>query len=173
MKKNINSLWLLLLIISVCMVSCIGDDDPDPGTVELGAGDNLPEFSVVMNDGRSVTSESLRGKTSLIVFFNTGCPDCRAELPVIQRVYDEYPQLSIVCISRDERASSIADYWKANRLTLPYSAQEDADIYHLFAKSQIPRIYVVDADLIIRQVFTDKPLATFEALENEILSNVF
>ncbi|WP_455671938.1 TlpA family protein disulfide reductase [Phocaeicola sp.] len=175
MKKIINTLWLLPLMLLICAlpVSCIGEDDPEPGTVELIPGDELPEFSVVMNDGETITDESLRGKTSLIVFFNTGCPDCKKELPVIQRVYDECPEVTIVCISRNEEAPSIEKYWNDNGLTLPYSAQSNADVFHLFAKSQIPRIYVVDAELIIRQVFTDNPLATFEELVAETSSNSF
>ena len=41
-------------------------------------------------------------------------------------------------------------------------------VYHLFAKSGIPRIYVVDAELTIRSVFTDNPLAGYDELEAAI-----
>lgn len=82
MKKLINSVFFIALCSCMAMVSCISDgDDSDTGSIELVAGDKLPAFSVTMNDGRVVTHESLRGKVSFIVFFNTGCKDCRRNFP--------------------------------------------------------------------------------------------
>ena len=51
---------------------------------------------------------------------------------------------------------------------MPYSAQEDRKIFELFAKSVVPRIYIVDEDGIIRYIFTDNPLATFDDLVEAI-----
>ena len=94
MKKLINSVFFIALCSCMAMVSCISDgDDSDTGSIELVAGDKLPVFSVTMNDGRVVTHESLRGKVSFIVFFNTGCKDCRRELPVIQQIYEHHPRV--------------------------------------------------------------------------------
>lgn len=167
MKKIVYSLAFALLGCALFW-SCIGENEQEVGTVELVSGDLLPEFSVIMNDGRVVTTECLRGKKSLVVFFHTGCPDCRAELPEIQRVYNTNSEVDIVCISRKEGTASIEEYWNSANLTLPYSAQENADVYHLFAKSRIPRVYVVDEELVIHQVFTDSPLATYEDIMEEI-----
>ena len=156
-------------VIALAMVSCISDgDDSDTGSIELVAGDKLPAFSVTMNDGRVVTHESLRGKVSFIVFFNTGCKDCRRELPVIQQIYEHHPHMPLIAISRAEDAASVAGYWQEQHFTFPYAAQEDRTVYHLFAKSGIPRIYVVDAELTIRSVFTDNPLAGYDELEAAI-----
>lgn len=105
MKKLINSVFFIALCSCMAMVSCISDgDDSDTGSIELVAGDKLPAFSVTMNDGRVVTHESLRGKVSFIVFFNTGCKDCRRELPVIQQIYEHHPHMPLIAISRAEDA---------------------------------------------------------------------
>lgn len=101
MKKLINSVFFIALCSCMAMVSCISDgDDSDTGSIELVAGDKLPAFSVTMNGGRVVTHESLRGKVSFIVFFNTGCKDCRRELPVIQQIYEHHPHMPLIAISR-------------------------------------------------------------------------
>ena len=105
MKKLINSVFFIALCSCMAMVSCISDgDDSDTGSIELVAGDKLPAFSVTMNGGRVVTHESLRGKVSFIVFFNTGCKDCRRELPVIQQIYEHHPHMPLIAISRAEDA---------------------------------------------------------------------
>ena len=86
---------------------------------------------------------------------------------MLQRFYDTHPQYPIICISRGQSAESVAQYWEQASLTLPYSAQDNRDIYHLFANQGIPRIYVVDREGIIRTLFTDNPLATYEDLLNK------
>lgn len=160
---------VVFLMLGCAMQACINDDEEDQGTVNLQAGDHVPAFSVLMNDGQTVTDGSLKGKPSLIVFFYTKCSDCQKELPVLQRIYADYgKEINMVCISREEGAVDVAAYWAENHFTLPYSAQQDRTIYHLFAKSGVPRVYVVDRDLVIRTVFTDNPLASYEDLSDAI-----
>lgn len=159
---------VFLLGACVLLASCIGDD-VEEGTVDLQPGAKVPVFSVVMDNGQTVDSQSLQGKPSLLVFFHTACPDCRKELPVLQKVYTEYgTALQVLCISREEGEADIARYWEEHRFTLPYSAQEDRSVYHLFARSGIPRVYVIDRDLVIRRVFTDNPPASYEELAEAV-----
>lgn len=165
--KYCTKIFLFIMLGCVLITSCI-DDDPEEGSIQLKAGDALPSFSVKMNDGQTVTHESLKGKTSVIVFFNTGCKDCQQELPVLQRVFAAYPQLNWACISREEKEESIKTFWTEQGITLPYSAQEDRAVYYLFAKSGIPQVFIVDKNAIIRRVFSDSPLAAYEDLVQAI-----
>mgnify|MGYP003045119993 CR=1 FL=1 len=163
MKNWIKTVCFLLWTCVMC-TACI-DDDVEEGTVDLQTGESIPVFSVVMDDGQIITSETLKGEVSLIVFFHTGCPDCRKELPVLQKIYTDYGRrIRMVCISREESSAEIVRYWDENHLTLPYSAQENRTVYYQFAKLGIPRVYVIDKELVIRSVFTDNPLASYEDL---------
>ncbi len=169
MKMDMRYFIAGLLCVASSCVNEKEDDDVQPDTVEVG--DVLPDFSVVMNDGRTVERGSLRGRPSLILFFNTECGDCRREFPAVQGVYESYGKdgrVAFVAVSREEDAASVLDYWAANGLTLPFSAQTDRAVYNLFAYSSIPRIYVVDASLVVRAAFSDSPLATPEDLTREI-----
>ena len=73
MKNWIKTVCFLLWTCVMC-TACI-DDDVEEGTVDLQTGESIPVFSVVMDDGQIITSETLKGEVSLIVFFHTGCPD--------------------------------------------------------------------------------------------------
>lgn len=160
-------LYYILWVLCFSFSACIADDEETSEGNNLMVGNRIPTFSVVMNDGSKVQDKDLLGKVSLIVFFHTDCRDCQQELPVLQRFYDTHPQYPIICISRGQSAESVAQYWEQASLTLPYSAQDNRDIYHLFANQGIPRIYVVDREGIIRTLFTDNPLATYEDLLNK------
>ena len=151
------------------LVSCIRESGTDGP--ELGPGDRLPEFYVTLQDGSSLSTSDLSGEVSVIVFFNTGCPDCRKTLPLIQQLYDRYEsaEFRFLCISREEGAAEIAEYWTEHGYTMPYSAQESREIYNLFATYAVPRIYISDIDGVIRSIWTDNPLPTFDELETALL----
>ena len=155
--------WIMC-ILCISLSACITEDEEMDDGKNLVVGDRIPSFSIVMNDGSRVEDEDLLGKVSLIVFFNTACKDCQQELPVLQRFYEAFPQYPLLCISREESAVSIAHYWEQASFTMPYSVQEDRKIFQLFASQTIPRIYVVDEEGIIRMIFTDNPLASYDDL---------
>jgi len=163
MGRKLKMFFGTILSVAV-MSSCIIDKAPD-SAADLKPGDRIPAFSIVTDNGRTVTDRMLAGKPSVIVFFHTQCGDCRNELPVLQRFHEDYgKEVNVLCISRAENADDVSFYWTSHGLTLPYSAQEDASLYYSFAKSVIPRVYVVDKDSVIRRIFTDDPIATYEEL---------
>lgn len=154
----------------VCSITgCISDDEPDGGSI--ATGEPLPEFSVVMNTGEEINTSSLKGKVSMIVFFNTGCGDCRQELPVVQRLWDFYEgnsDVKILLISREQSEASVSAYWAENGFTMPYSPQETREVYNLFAKSIIPRIYIADKDRIIKMQYGDNNMPDLATLKADI-----
>lgn len=157
-------MFSICLVAIMAFAACVNDDKPAEAVSLVAVGDRLPEFEVVMNDGRRVDTRSLAGAPSMIVFFNTTCSDCRHELPVIQAVHEQMPSLAIVCIARAQSADDIAAYWSQNGLTLPYSAQDTRDVYNIFATGVIPRIYVSDSSLTVRAIFDDTDMPTADRL---------
>ena len=166
MKKIVHmiSVMLAVLWLSGCIKESLG--------VDLKVGDSLPRFSVRMNNGMVVSDESLKGSVSCIVFFHTSCPDCQATLPAVQSVYDEYQQkgVSFALISREEPDGEIDVFWRERGLDMPYSAQTDRVVYNKFASTRIPRVYICDKDGIIRYVFTDDPIPTYDDLMSSLES---
>lgn len=149
-------LWVLLAAIaSACSTMSEDVYVPAPSDNIVNVGDRLPAFTVTMNDGRQLTTDSLRGKPSLIVFFSTTCPDCQRELPQLNQRYLEHGlDTTFVAISREQAAPVVTAYWKEHGLSLPFSAQADRQVYSLFARRGIPRIYVSDADGIVQGVIS-------------------
>lgn len=142
----------ILLGLFLCLSSCISEND-GPGR-SLKAGDPVPEFSVTLSTGETVSTADMKGHTTVIVFFNTGCSDCQRELPKVQEAYDralaEGTDVRFICIAREETDASISAYWEAEGLTLPYSPQPDRRIYNLFASQGIPRIYLITPSLSVQ-----------------------
>lgn len=147
-----------LLLLPWLLVGCVADDhrdetDPDASSI-VRVGDRLPDFSVEVIDSlsRSIfNSKSLDG-TTVIVFFHTGCTDCKRELVELNDYYLRHRQDSgfrMVAIAREESEESIATYWKQHDFLIPYSPQTDRQIYNLFATQYIPRVYLCSAQGVI------------------------
>jgi thiol-disulfide isomerase/thioredoxin len=62
----------------------------------------VPPFMARDLDGRSVSPEQWRGKVTLVNFWATWCPPCRAEIPELVALQDRYrDQLQIIGVSED------------------------------------------------------------------------
>ena len=166
MKKivYIVSAMLAAWCLSGCIKENVGAD--------LKVGDHLPDFTVTMNDGAVVSDDLLMGNVSCVMFFHTTCPDCQATLPVIQSIYDEYQQKGVIfaLISRGQAAVDIDAFWKEKGFDMPYSGQEDRNVYNKFAGTRIPRVYICDKDGIIRYIFTDDPIPVYDDLMSSLES---
>lgn len=149
----------LLLTATLLAGSCITEGkhvSMDESNL-VNVGQKLPDFSVALISGAEITTTSLTGRPTVIVLFNTGCSDCRRELPVVQRLYDEYAdRVTFLCISREEGREEVEQYWNENHLTLPVAPQDDRTVFSLFALRSIPRVYVSDASLTVRTVFAER-----------------
>lgn len=150
-KTLINIIMVLAAIIFAgALTACIYEEDEPE--YSLATGEPLPDFSVTLLNGEVFSTARLSGSGTanlLIVFFNTDCSDCRHDLPLVQELYDEIladetlaRNTRLICIAREEDATSIRNYWEANNLTLLASPQPDRTIYNLFASTGIPRLYL-------------------------------
>lgn len=145
----------LLMFVSILVSGCFREDDAEI----VQAGDRIPAFSVVLNDGSTYDSTQRDGRGAVIVFFATWCGDCQRELPVLDSLYraGRFEDQHVVCIGREEPAETVAAFWASHSLSLPYSPQADRRIFNLFANSGIPRIYNVAPDGAVLSVSYDVP----------------
>lgn len=150
-----------MLLLSLLLMGCSSIEDDNKVAERVNVGDRVPSFTIdVVSDGihSTFSTAQLTGET-VIVFFNTTCPDCQRDLPKLNQYYLKHKSekgFQMVAISREEGEITVAAYWKDNGLQIPYSAQNDRHIYELFASSIIPRIYFISAKGIVTRVFIER-----------------
>lgn len=143
--------YLSYLISCLLVLSCA--QDSIVGSHRLAVGEAVPEFSVSTVDGVMVDRGSLLGKPSVIVLFDTRCPDCREELPEIERLWNTLEGLvNVIAVAREEKEDDIVSYWRAAGYTLPVAAPGNRSVYDLFdghSMSGVPQTYVVNSDGVV------------------------
>ena len=162
MFRKIYSAVALLLVLS----SCLNKYEEGMGpAVWVQVGDSVPDFVLTGTDGKVLSTASLDGKAYILNFFDTGCPDCREELDVLQRLYDDFEGgLTVLNVPRSQTRDQIQAYWDQAGLDMPFFIPHDKDLYYRFASHTIPRTYVVDRAGKVYAQFDDNPVAGYETL---------
>ncbi|MDH6311808.1 thiol-disulfide isomerase/thioredoxin [Parabacteroides sp. PFB2-10] len=147
--------YTVTLLISLFLLSsCIKENDEPNDGIEVVVGDKVPYFSVEDGKGNTFKSDDFKGKRSILVLFNTTCPDCKAAKPIIEAAWQELKKekgYQVVAIARGETGD---DYWTDPDIQVFPDPQKI--IYNKFANSYIPRIYLIDNDGIVQWIAVEK-----------------
>lgn len=112
------------------------------------------DFSLKDQYGNSHSLSKYRGKTVLLIFWATWCPDCLEELPDIERLYQEYNQgknkdIVILVINTPNRevetdVKGITAFMQKNNYTFPSLMDEDGKVFEAYDIRTYPTTYFID-----------------------------
>lgn len=88
-----------------------------------------------------------RPKITVLNFFATWCGPCLTELPHLQRVADRFAgekDVVFVVVGREESQETLDEFASKNGYRMPFVADKEGSLYREFAKTIIPRTYVID-----------------------------
>jgi thiol-disulfide isomerase/thioredoxin len=142
--------------------------DARPGTIQLVADPAvLPELTMQTLDGRTITSEDLRGKVTLVNFWATWCGPCRAEIPDLIRLQERYSdRLQIIGVSEDEGPVQVVESFAAQfGINYPIVMTTPALDQAFPGVMALPTSFMIDPDL--RVVRTHVGLVNPGILEQE------
>jgi peroxiredoxin len=112
LKHHGGAIFALILVLGLCCVGgCGSDDEGSAASVQeanaapavFGIGSEAPDFVLKDLAGVEVKLSSLRGKAVIVDFWATWCGPCRAVMPHLQALSEEYAgQLEILAVSLDQ-----------------------------------------------------------------------
>lgn len=115
-----------------------------------------PDFELVDQYGNTHTLADYEGKTIFLNFWATWCPPCRAEMPDIQKLYEEYAEagddsVAIVGIAApnyagEESAEEIAAFLEENGYTYPVLMDEGGKLFMQYGIYSYPTTFMIDKD---------------------------
>ena len=128
------------------------DDDAKYATELIKPGTLAPDFKMKTIDGNTFMLSELKGKTVVLDFWASWCPDCRKDAPEIVRLYKQFhPQgVEFVGVSMD----TDIEKWKAavEQYGIEYTQVselkkfKETDISRLYGVKWIPSMVVVGPD---------------------------
>ena len=105
-----------------------------------------------MLDGRSLEGQqytlgSLQGKVVVISFWATWCMPCRAEIPMLNSIYEELHDQGLVILGiTAEPASVVQDFLKDRPISYPVVIDQGAAITNRYKVQAFPTLVVIDRE---------------------------
>ena len=160
--RRILPVFLLLLGLAWAWFS-----RPDPSSVTGGmipapqAGFLAPDLTLETTAGETINLAALRGQPVIVNFWASWCPPCRAEMPALQAVYDDYQDrvviLAVNATNQDTLPDALA-FQAGSGLTFPILLDTDGTAQRAYAITSLPTTYFIDAGGIISELVIGGPM---------------
>jgi thiol-disulfide isomerase/thioredoxin len=117
----------------------------------LAVGSPVPDFALVALNGQQVRLSELRGYPVVINFWATWCGPCVAEMPLLQKRYEQYePELIILAVNADEPRQDVLDFVNDKELTFSILLDPNGSVQNQYRIRAYPTSFFVDAEGILQ-----------------------
>lgn len=99
-------------------------------------GDEAPDFSIPLNDGRLFQLSQYKGQVVMLQFTASWCSVCRKEMPYIEtEIWQELKDKGLVLVGVDykEKQSVVNKFATDMKISYPLAIDSTGSVFHLFA----------------------------------------
>lgn len=127
----------------------------DADGIGIQIGDIAADFTLTSLEGETVRLSDYRGKKVLLNFWATWCPPCKAEMPHVQKFYEDEQQRDVVVLGvnltdTEKSADKVGQFVRARELTFPIVLDEAGLASDLYRVRAYPTSIVIDSQGVIR-----------------------
>ena len=119
--------------------------------IELAIGKTAPDFTARTLKGKKIQLSKVKANNTLLVFWASWCPYCKAALPKLEKYYDpDHPEkLQIIAVSVDESKKPVEKEIKKegyNWINIAELKGWDSPIAEMYGVSSTPTFFLLDKD---------------------------
>ena len=170
MKRIIALAFALILCFETGLRAQTQEEDLDLqyATELIAKGLAVPDFTLQDIEGKTVKLSDFRGKTVLLLFWASWCPDCRAEIPQIKAMHTlaNPNNVVFVSVSFDREYDTWKQFVPENSLPgvqlFDPEGMKESKIGDAFHIKWIPSMYVIDPQgkVVLGTVMAGKAAST-------------
>lgn len=168
MKNNWIGIGILLLLIGWGVYDySMGHSsgaDTDSATIEqsdaevgIKRGNLAPDFKLMDTGGETVQLSDYRGKRIVLNFWATWCPPCRAEMPHMEKVYEQHEEDTVVLgvnlTHTEKNTSDIEAFEQDFELSFPILLDAEGSVSDNYRIVAYPTTYMIDRNGVIHEIY--------------------
>ena len=115
-------------------------------------GSAAPDFTVQDSD-RSVSLHDFRGKTVVLNFWTTWCVPCIEEMPALQRLQQQLPNITVLAVSTDESETAYHNFLRDHGIKLLTIRDPQKKSSELYGTTGQPETFIIDPSGKLRRKF--------------------
>lgn len=166
MRQNWTLFTILVLVFSA---GWIVFSPPATGTITGGKipapreGFLAPDFTLQDTQGKTVQLSALRGRPVLLNMWASWCPPCKAEMPVMQKIHEQYGAegftlLAVNTTYQDNRQNAF-EFASSLGLTFPVLFDLDGSVSQKYQVRSMPTSFFIDREGTIQRVVIGGPMS--------------
>ena len=150
---------------------------PSADEIKTGVdiGEQLPDFTLTLRTGETVTLSEMIGKPVLLNLSTTWCPPCQIEFPEIQKIYDDYGEsIYVLIVSSREKEADVDAYFDKSGFTFPVAYDPTGSIFgHYYTIEFIPQTWILDKNgVVVDYIAGAGTVSMFSQTLDKLLSQV-
>jgi thiol-disulfide isomerase/thioredoxin len=137
-----------------------------------------PAFELETLEGGSHSLSDFKGQLIILNLWASWCPPCRAEMPAIQSLSEEYKDQGLVVVAVNmtyqDSVSAAASFVQEYGLTFPILLDRTGLVGNLYRMRALPTTFFIDSEGVIQEVVVGGPMSelTLESMVAALLEKV-
>lgn len=160
---------ILYILVLIASASWIAISAETTGTSTSGdipapqAGFVAPDLTLKTPTGKTYTLSELKGQAVLVNLWTTWCPPCRAEMPAIEKMYQEYKDQGFIVLAINmtyqDDPFAVVPFAEEYGLTFPILLDETGEVGKAYQLRSLPSSYFINRFGIITEVVIGGPMS--------------
>jgi thiol-disulfide isomerase/thioredoxin len=156
---GVTAVLLAVVVVLLVRVAAGGGGGASGGVASVAPGSPVagqvpPQFSGTALDGSRFDLSAERGRVVVLNFFATWCDNCKAELPLLQRLHQQRHGAGVDVVTVDYNDGGDARGFLAPyRLGFPALLDPSSQVGHAYLLDGLPVTFFIGRDARVARVF--------------------
>lgn len=146
----------------------------------IKVGQQMPDITMTLTDGTTVTTSDLKGKVVMLQFTASWCGVCRREMPHIEndiwQKHKNRKDFALIGIDLDEPLETVKKFGSDMKITYPLALDPGGEIFYTFAEkgAGVTRNVIVDRNgkiVYVTRLFKEEEFNEMKEVIDSLLDN--
>lgn len=131
-------------------------------------GHPAPDAPLTLLDGSQKNVSDFQGGVTILSFWATWCPYCIKEMPDLQQIRENYPDVNVVMVNCGEDQALVADFVQQQDYDFTWALDPNFEAQMAYPTSGIPYTVVIDPEGNVSEIFAGSGRDMYSRFESAV-----